>query len=283
MSEFMKNKVNFALALLGTLFVLLQFEDRIQPVTQYTDFTWDDLSVSGYDISLPPFKLVYAFGVAGALLALSVYFYAMAIMTHKSSSKLEWLGNQSYALAILVLPVYALLVLSHWASVQFGYAHLHYAGPAALGVIVVLWLGFSFILRGRLGRQDRRSEMRQLSHHEVEHVRRARDMHAHHHYDMAIIESWKALEARLQRLLLHRGYTRHMTMPQMIDAARRENIITPELGKHVQDLRNQWNIAVSTTPLTKDAAESALQASRKLMSALPVEDHDPREVAQKKV
>jgi len=279
MSEFMKNKVNFALALLGTLFVLFQFKDSVTQLSSVTDFDYTYPSGGWY----VPVRLVYAFGIAGALLALSVYFYAMAITTERSSGRLERAGNFAYALAIMVLPLYALLILSHLAAVQFGFDHLHYSAPAVLIGVLVLWVGLSVLLRWRLSRQDRRAQIRQLAHLEVDHVRKARDMYQHHHYDMAVIEAWKALEARLHRLLLHRGYIRHMTPAKMIDIARKTGVLNPDLQQSVQHLRQQWNVAIGTTPLTKEAAETALAASRKLMSALPVEDQGSQDVASRKV
>ena len=282
MSEFMKNKVNFALALLGTLFVLLTFQDKMDAVRAYTDFTWNHINLFGQEFSLE-FTLVYCFGVAGALLSLSVYFYAMAITTERSSGGLERLGNFAYALAVLVLPVYGLLVLSHWAAVSLGWDLLHYTAPAALGGVIGVWVLAGVLLRWRLGRQDRRAQMRQLSLLEVDHVRKSRDMQTHHHYDMAVIEAWKALEARLHRLLLHRGYLQHMTPHQMIKTGHRIGLIPSALMPSVQDLQQQWNIAISTQPLTREAAETALNASRKLMAELPVEEHSSQEVAQKRI
>src|SRR5262245_25296119 len=247
MSEFMKNKVQFALALLGTLFVLLTFQDKMEAVKDYTDFTWEHINLfGGEDLSLP-FTLLYAFAVAGALLSLSVYFYAMAIMTERSHGLMERLGNLSYALAILVLPVYGLLMLSHWAAVKLTLEHLHYTAPAG-----VLGLGLlaRIVLRVRLGKQDRKAQIRQLAHLEVEHVHKSRDMYGHHHYDLAVIEAWKALEARLHRLLLHRGYSRHMTPHQMVATARRIGLIPPELFPSVQEMQRPWNVAISPPPLT---------------------------------
>jgi hypothetical protein len=282
MSEFMKNKVNFALALLGTLFVLFTFENKLNDVTEYTDFPlWNVPGLS--DGVCLQFKLTYALFVGGTLLALAVYLYALAIVTEKSAGWLERLGNLAYALALLSLPLYAILIVSHWLSVHLGWDKFHYAGPIGLGVAVALWIIASLLLRRRLGRQDSRAQMRQLAHLEVEHVRKARDMHAHHHYDMAVIEAWKALESRLHRLLLHRGERRHLTMPQMIERALRLKIITPDLQQSVEQLRQHWNTAIGTVPLTKENAEIALAAARKLMSSLPIEEHSPQEVASKRV
>ena len=46
--------------------------------------------------------------------------------------------------------------------------------------------------------------------------------------------------------------------------------------EHVEELRRQWNVAISTEPLTPEAAEKALAAARDILStiALPGEEKE---------
>src|SRR6266849_733390 len=98
MTDFTKTKTHFALALLGTLFALHPFFTRFEN----TGFLY-----LGYELRLAD---VYAL-IAG-LLALAVYCYGLGLISERSHSWLEKLGNYSYALAIMVLPLYGGVYLS---------------------------------------------------------------------------------------------------------------------------------------------------------------------------
>jgi hypothetical protein len=98
MTEFTKLKISYALALLGTLFALHPFLDR------FADLGFLYL---GYDL-----KIFYAYSLTAGLLSLCVYLYAVTLLNDRPHSWCERTGNSTYALAILVLPIYAGLFLS---------------------------------------------------------------------------------------------------------------------------------------------------------------------------
>lgn len=256
MSEFTKTKMHFALALIGTLFALHPLMER------YPDLGFPYLGVS--------LKLIYAYALVGGLLALCVYCYGLALMGQHPSSWVERIGNFSYAVAILTPPLYGMLYLSTFLSERLEAEHLQWVAPT---VLIVAWLVFSQMLAWRLRKHDRKVTAEQLAQQEIEALGQARDLFTHEHYDLSVIEAWKAIEARLRRVLLARGITPPSDKPQaMIETAARAGLVKqPALGL-LQDFRKQWNIAVSVEPLSGAAADVALTAARNILSTIAVDD-----------
>ncbi|HEV3238447.1 MAG TPA: HEPN domain-containing protein [Gemmataceae bacterium] len=269
MTEFTKTKIHFALALLGTLFAIHPYVEQ-----------WEHLGFSYWKYHL---EIFHAYALTGGLLALSVYFYAMALLSERTSTRAERLGNYLYALGILIFPLYGLFYLSslgeHWLEESrvldrwISHERLTGIGPALTLALGVFWLLASQVLawrvRSRLGDQDRSSKIQQLENEEVTALNQAKEMAASNHYDLAVIQAWKALEARLRQALLRRGQVPTGTDAQaLLDAAARAGILTGKSREQVEDLRRQWNIAVSTEPLTREAAERALVAARDILSTI---------------
>ena len=92
------------------------------------------------------------------------------------------------------------------------------------------------------------------------------------HYDLSVIESWKALEARLRRVLLLRGLTPAWDTPEAVIAwASRAGIVREPALSLIHNVRHQWAIAVSTEPLSKEAAEKSLQSVRDILATISVQ------------
>lgn len=262
MTEFTKTKMHFALAMLGTLFALHNLLDKIEEWS----FTYLDFEV----------KVLYAYAFISGLLAFTVYCYALALLTERPSSRWEKLGNYCYALAILTVPLYGALYLSSLLAEKIGESHLAVTAPSAAAGLGIGWLVISQILawrlRKRLGDRDRQEKIEQLVDQEIVALDRAPELFESHHYDLAVIEAWKAIEARLRRVLLARGYTQKMESAQrLIDLATRKGIVKDTNLKLLQEVRHEWGIAVSTEPLGKTEAETALSAARHILATIPVE------------
>ncbi|MBY0522240.1 MAG: hypothetical protein K2R98_02515 [Gemmataceae bacterium] len=257
MTEFTKTKMHFALAMLGTLFAMHNLLHKFEE--------WG-FAYLGYDL-----KIFYAYGLIAGLLSFAVYCYAVAVMTEKQGSRWEKLGNYSYSLAILVVPLYAALYGSSLLADHVGESHIQVTAPSTAVGLGILWLGFGWWLRHRLGVKDCQERVDQLVFQELDALDRAPELFEQHHYDLAVIEAWKAIESRLRRALLLRGYTRRLDSTQkMIDLAIRKNIIKDPATKLLQEVRHQWNVAVGTEPLTKEAADAALTAARHILATIPV-------------
>jgi hypothetical protein len=269
MTEFTKTKIHFALALLGTLFAIHPYVER-----------WEHAGFAYLGYTLEVF---HAYALTGGLLALSVYFYATALLSERTSTRAERVGNYLYAIGILIFPLYGVFylssllegwlleskVLEQWIPAD----RLSGAGPIAALVLGIFWVLASQLLawrlRKRLGDQDYTAKVKQLAEEELSALNQAHELALSNHYDLAVVQAWKALEARLRRVLLLRGIALNNTDPQaMIAKAGRAGILTGKSREQVEEMRRQWNIAVSTEPLTREAAEKALAAARDILSTI---------------
>ena len=261
MTDFTKTKISFALALLGTLFALHPF------VEKHLEWGFKYLE---YDL-----KLWYAFALTAVLLAVTVYCYAIALVSERVHGFMERVGNYAYAIAVVIGPLYAGLYLASLLADVFQESHLAWAAPGvALGVgigWVVLSQIAAWFFRGRLSDADVAAKTRQWADQEMAALNRAHEMFVGHHYDLAVIEAWRAIEARLRRVLLARGIATSSEKPQeMIDAAVRYKIVPEQSVPLLQELRKHWNVAVSFDPLSPAAAEAALKAARDILSTISV-------------
>lgn len=267
MTEFAKMKISFALALLGTLFALHPLIDR---------FADCGFLYLGYDL-----KVLYAYSLIAGLLSLSVYCYAMAMTTERLHTRIERLGNSSYALAVTVVPVYGGLYLARVLAAQLQYSHIAWAAPAvAIGFgggwfLLSQWVAWR--LRSRMGEKDRHARIEQLAHKERESLGHARELFASEHYDLSVIAVWQAIEARLGQALLARRIVARSSRPHaVVDLAVRKGILhEPVLGL-IDRMRLHWNDAVGVEPLPREAASEALSAARHIMAVVPV-GHPTRE------
>jgi HEPN domain-containing protein len=266
MAEFTRLKIGFALALLGTLFTLHPLLDRAPDL----GFTY-----LGYRL-----EVVHAYALTAGLLGLCVYLYAVTLLNDHPHSRFERAGNAAYSLAILVLPVYGGLFLSATLAERVALSHLAWAAPA-----VAVGLGFGWVLLSqvvawrigrRLGERDRASRMEQLARREAESLAQANDLLTGEHYDLCVVEAWRALESRLRQTLLSRRVTaRADDHLGIIRLAERKGILKePTLGL-VAELKRHWSVAVSTEPLPREAAIESLGAVRYILSILPAREPQP--------
>jgi HEPN domain-containing protein len=264
MTEFTKMKISFALALLGTLFALHPFLDR---------FDERGFLYLGYDL-----KIFYAYSLTAGLLSLCVYLYALSLMGDRTHSWIERAGNYVYALAILIVPIYAGLFLSARLADEVALSHVAWAAPAVAVGLGAGWIAFTQLvawrIRGRLGARDRAAKIAQLAEQEIKSLKAARDLFESEHYDLSVIEAWRALEARLRQALLSRKITAPMeTSHAVIHVATRKGIVQAPILDVIDELRHHWSIAVSAEPLPREAAVKSLSAVRHLLSIVHV--HEP--------
>src|SRR5262245_62093248 len=106
MTDFTRTKMHFALALIGTLFAVHSFLGGMpeKPLDLGFGYLGERLTIS------------HLFAVTFGLLAFTIYCYAIALLSEKPSSRMERLGNFSYGLAILIVPLYGALWASSWAA-----------------------------------------------------------------------------------------------------------------------------------------------------------------------
>jgi hypothetical protein len=261
MAEFIKTKLQAALALLGMLFALRPFVDQIQ------DFGFLVLDVH--------VSLLHALAGMAILLAVAVHCFAFDMLRARPFSLIERLGNTAFALAILTLPTfglgYGLTELGWFVANRFGLPQLAWATPAIAGSLVVFWLALAFLIRRRLGRQDRSHQFDTLTETESVALKRAQEMFDQGHYDLSVIEIWRGLEARLRRALL----TRKVNGPfddwnKLRDAANAAGLLQKVPLTVLDELRQHWQTAVGVEPLPRSDATDALASARSVLATIPL-------------
>jgi HEPN domain-containing protein len=270
MTEFTKTKISFALALLGTLFALHPFLDRY-PEAEFHYLT----EYIGYSI-----KVSYAFALTAALLALSVYCYAVELINERPSAWMERLGNSSYAIAIMVPPLFGGLFLAGVLEQELEHSRLVWVartGPAVALALGAGWLVLSQVLalrlRRGLGERDRHARVHQLAEHEMHALGRAREMYGSEHHDLAVVEAWKAVEARLRRVLLKKHIrVPHENVPELIAAVVQCRLVSEPTLALIHELRRQWSIAVGTEAVTRENASAALSAARTILATIATDE-----------
>ena len=169
------------------------------------------------------------------------------------------------------------MFLSAKLADQVAVSHVAWAAPAVAVGLGLGWVALSQLvawrIRRRLGEQDRASRIAQLARQEVESLNQARELFDGGHYDLSVVEAWRALEARLRQVLLSRRIETRTGGPEaVIHAAVRKGILRePTLGV-VAELRRHWMVAVSTEPLSREAAVESLSAVRHVLSVTPVKE-----------
>jgi hypothetical protein len=131
---------------------------------------------------------------------------------------------------------------------------------------VVAWF-----LRGRLSAQDRTVKIEQFAREEVKALADSQELFAGEHYDLAVMQAHRAVEARLRRVLLMRGASLPPGDPDaLITAARRVGLVRESIVPLLEELRGHWRVAVGSVPLTREAGAAAMAATRDILAAIPV-------------
>lgn len=267
LTEFTKTKISFMLALLGMLFAL-------HPVL-------DPFLGEGFDYLGVNLKVFYAYALTAGLLSLGVYFYGVALMTERPHSWLERMGNTSYALAIIVPPLFGGLYFANVLAHTLDQSHLAWAAPTVALVLGIIWLALSqlaaWLFRRRLGEQDRQAKIEQLTRQEVAALQRAQELFTGNHYDLAVIEAAKALDARLRRVLLIRKmYVRDREiLEDLVRRASRKGVLLASGVEMFKGFEQSWRVAMSSNPLSREEAMRALAEMRQLLAMIPLGTNKP--------
>jgi HEPN domain-containing protein len=257
MNEFTKTKMHFTLALLGSLFALHPF---------LKEFEDSGFWYMGYFV-----KLAHAYVVFAGLLAVCIYLYGVTLVGERSHSWVERLGNYCYGLAIMSVPFFGGLYLASRLAEHLGQSHIAWLAPA-LGVGWFLAAqAAAWFLRGRLGAHDQSAKAEQFTRQEVKALADAQELFDNDHYDLSVMEAYRAIDARLRRALLNRGTAAPSGSPEaLVAAAKRAGLLREAALTQLDDLTRQWHIAIGSEPLTRDAAARALEQTRQILSTIPL-------------
>jgi hypothetical protein len=259
MTRFTKTKIHFALALLGTLFALHPFLEQVENAR---------FEYLGYEV-----KVLYGYLLMAGFLGLCIYCYGLTLLSRRPHSTLEMLGNYAYALAVMVGPILGGLYLSSLLAERVGQSHLAWAAPGLALALAAGWLLLSPIavlaVRARLGKQDVSAQVEQLARREVNSLRHARALFQSEHYDLSVIQACRAVEARLRRVLLDRGYRADKaSWKPLVAAATRAGILSQTTRELLSQLQEQWDVAMGSEPLSKQGAVQGMTAARRILGSI---------------
>jgi hypothetical protein len=107
---------------------------------------------------------------------------------------------------------------------------------------------------------------------EMTSLEHARELFVGDHLDLSVMETWRAVEARLRRVLLARGIAPREGGPEtVIAAAKRAGIVKAATLTLLDQLKCAWRTAVSSEPITQEVASAALAAGREILASIAVD------------
>jgi hypothetical protein len=261
MADFIKTKLQAALALLGMLFALKPFIGDIQNV--------------GFAVLDVRVNLLHALAGMACLLAVCIHCYAFDMLRARPFSLVERLGNTAFGLAILTLPTFGvafgLTELGHLLAVRYNLPQLEWAAPAVAAALAFVWVALAVAIRLRLGGQDRSHQFHMLNETESAALKRAQEMYDQGHYDLSVIEIWRGLEARLRRSLLARQvHGPFDDWNRLRDAAHSAGLLAKVPLTALDGLRRTWQTAVGVEPVGREDAFEALATAKSILATIPL-------------
>lgn len=269
MSNFAIAKIAFVIALLGTMFA-------VHPIID--DYAQAQI-VSLFGTSLDVIQGYFAFVI---LLGVAVYCYAAAFTAPSAmQTVLQRLGNGAYVLALLV-PLFCIILLGSGAlgTLLVGLFGSEDARPIVSTLAALIGL----ILGAVVGRQatnilntgDRESLAQRLTSEEASSVSRAAEMLRAGHYDLAVIDAFKAIESVLRRALLRRDIrVRSNRTYDVIKAAVENKVVPREMLGDINKVREARNKAAHEEgQIDKATAEDAVEKARQILGSV---QEDPEE------
>jgi len=261
MTDFTKTKIVFAIALLATLFTL-------SPLLK-------DIGKTGFNFLGVVLEIRYAYYIFSGLLSLAVYLYAFELITEKPLWFVQKVGNIMYAFAILVPMIY----LSLYAVSQFGLLISIILKPRFITVIIEILLTSAMAILGnlilewlgkQLSKKDKSSSIDQLTGKETTFISRANELFEAGHYDLSVVESFKAIETSLRKLLIAKNVRfQKLAIMDMLTAGERAELISKELSGRVNKARSIRNQAAhAVEPTSRETATEVIQLSQQIISEL---------------
>jgi HEPN domain-containing protein len=258
MNEFTKLKVTFSLALLAVLFTLSPILSRI--------------GSAGYEFITVKLEIRFVYYLFATLLAITVYFYGIELITEKPIFNVQKIANISYALAILLIPLYFLLFLVVQIAQLLGLiikstlAVSLFSGivGSAVGVLVSI-VGKYFVKK--LSERDRNATVEQLASQEVPTLLKAADLLKAGYYDSVLVECFKVIAMSIRKLLISQSILRGRSMVSMLRIAEEKDLLPKKLLSDIDKLRSLRNeVAHGGGCITKDAAEGYLALTREVLA-----------------
>lgn len=271
MNDFTKQKIAFAIGLLAVLFT-------VTPLVQ----AFGDSGYYVFGAKLTVLRLYYALSVT---LMLSTYFYALQFLSERDLRYPAIIGNLLYAVA-LVMPLFSVCLFLITLAVGFLRLMLtNHSVQAAISVVSgvisaligVLSLDVVRRLGQALGIREKKAVSQQLEREEMQFFRRAEELLEGSHYDLAVVEAWKAIEVAARRSLLGRRGPEKFRLPLYREIEMYE-LLPKSLIPVLHEVRRIRNLgAHAVEPISEEQARSAIELSARILAALAPEENDSEE------
>jgi HEPN domain-containing protein len=264
MNDFAKQKIAFAIGLLAVLFTVTPL---LQP--------FGELGYSIFGARLNLLRLYYFLSI---ILLLATYCYAIQFLTERDLRYPAIIGNFLYAVAIVSPAVYitlwSIIYLLGFITPSFKSSVAeHFVAGVVSSIIVVVATEVAARLGRALGRKEKRAAVEQLEQEEMRFLRRAEQLLEADHYDLAVVEAWKAIEVAARRALLKRDVPQSFRLP-LHREIEKYGLVPKELIPAFQEVRRTRNIAAHAVErISKEQARNAIELSARILAALaPVDD-----------
>lgn len=238
MSEFDKIKIGFAIGLLAAAFALTPLVKDI------------GIGFSLFGVSL---QIIHVFWSFVILLGLSVYLFAISLVGNNSFlDYAKKTANLSYALSLLVLPLYLSLYIVKQLSDLIEIILKNEIAGTIFQTFISVSLGVvANILTNKImisfKKKERKEQVEKIAVSEEKVNRKIEELLSFHLYDLAVIQIWKSIELTLTKTLLNLDYPlKDKSTLKLISNSYEQKIISKELFQELRDLVGIRNLAVHT-------------------------------------
>lgn len=219
MNEFAKHKIAFSVAFLAVLF-------SISPLLK-------EIGHFGYSVFGVLITINHLYYCVSIIFALSVYAYGIQFLSEKGIRAASTTGNAFYALAMTTPWLYGALFLVVLAVDTFE----NQITPLILNVIVgvlgafigAIGVRLVYIIQAKLADKEQEATNESLSKEESLYISRALELLTAKHYDLAVIEAFKAIEASAKKALFDKGINFQPT--KWVKVIFQEKLLPTELSR----------------------------------------------------
>lgn len=268
MNDFTKQKIAFAVGLLAVLFTVTPL---LQP--------FGEVGFSLFGARLTLLRLYYFLSI---ILMLATYAYATQFLTERDLRYPAVIGNSLYAAAMVAPPLYVVLFALSYIRGYLAPLLNSSVAESILWVVTVVAGACSFIFTAyferSLGRKEKKAAAARLEQEEMQFLKRAEDLNNAGHYDLAVVEAWKAIEVAIRRTLLGRNIPTTTRGAPYREIERHKVLPGDLLGDfhRIRQIRN--NAAHAIEPTSKEQAEKVIALTGRILAALTDRDNDSEDI-----
>lgn len=237
MNEFAKTKIAFTVGLLATLYTL---NPLITKEIGEIGFT-----IVSFDINT---ELVYY--IMLGLLAFAVYFYSVQFISERKIKYVQEAGDVFYAIALSLPPAFILLITLNKLIIPLvKNESLEWLLSGLFSALSSILAGYTTtILKRKMSSKQKRNDAKQEENLSFNYLIRAKQLFDDNYFDMAILETFKAIDSAIKKTLLLRNINVDERTPfQTINKAREYGILSDSDVNTINEIRNTRNMIAHTS------------------------------------